>query len=131
MTDLADFEPPGAQRAGLRFGRGLFNGLLGVLGLELFSIEVTWIFSIKHEESSIMRRLKILAFIVNAALVYGGVLAFEHDRVFGVTICVIAVFNILAFSAFKLNHSVMHFEKKAREEKKRIETLKKVLNGKR
>ncbi len=77
-----------------------------------------------------MTIIKVLAYIANVLLICVGIRVFDYDPVPAVVIFVIAVLNILAFSSFKFNHTALHFEKKAMEEKKRIEILKKVVGGK-
>ncbi len=77
-----------------------------------------------------MKLIKILAYIANVLLICVGIRVFEYDPVRAGVIFVIAVVNILAFSSFKFNHTVLHFERKASEEKKRIEILKKVVGEK-
>ena len=77
-----------------------------------------------------MKIKKILAYIANVVLICVGIRVFNYDVIPAAVIFVIAVLNILVLSSFKFNHSVLHFEKKAMEEKKRIEILKKVVGGK-
>ena len=74
--------------------------------------------------------IKILAYIANALLICVGIRVFDYDPIPAVVIFVIAILNILAFSSFKFNHTALHFERKASEEKRRIEILKKVVEGK-
>ena len=77
-----------------------------------------------------MTIIKILAYIANVLLICVGIRVFDHDPIPAVIIFVIAILNILALSSFKFNYTALHFEKKAMEEKKRIEILKKVVGGK-
>ena len=77
-----------------------------------------------------MKIIKILAYIANVLLICVGIRVFGYGPVPAVMIFVIAILNILVLSAFKFDYTALHFEKKAVEEKKRIEILKKVVGGK-
>ena len=77
-----------------------------------------------------MKIIKILAYIANVLLICVGIRVFDYGPIPAVMIFVIAILNILVLSAFKFDYTALHFEKKALEEKKRIEILKKVVGGK-